>query len=174
MKKQSILWIGLLVSSPVFTNNTPKADTDQQQTTAKTDTKEKHTSYFENHSTVDLSKFTQDPNNEYVKYKIIKKGKGLKPIAGETVTAHYVGHVLNGNQITPEEFDSSRTRGKTFSFKLGAGQVIKSWDISLAAMKPGEVRLIIAQPEAAYGSNAMGKIPANATLMFEIELISAE
>ena len=65
----------------------------------------------------------------------LKVGTGAEATAGQTVTVHYVGTLTNGNK-----FDSSRDRGKGFSFKLGAGQVIKGWDQGVAGMKIGGMR----------------------------------
>lgn len=87
------------------------------------------------------------------------------PMKGDSVYVHYVGTLLDGSQ-----FDSSRDRGEKFSFKLGKGEVIKSWDIGVATMKRGEVAVLTCKPEYAYGKRQQNKIPANSTLVFEVEL----
>lgn len=103
-----------------------------------------------------------------VKKKLLAKGDGwAKPPKGSEVHVHYVGTLLDGTV-----FDSSRERGEPFVFKLGQGQVIKGWDLGVATMKKGEKALLTCKPEYAYGSQATGKIPANATLQFEVELLS--
>eukprot|EP00931_Biecheleriopsis_adriatica_P033998 TRINITY_DN19685_c0_g1_i1.p1 TRINITY_DN19685_c0_g1~~TRINITY_DN19685_c0_g1_i1.p1 ORF type:complete len:583 (+),score=214.97 TRINITY_DN19685_c0_g1_i1:62-1750(+) len=91
-----------------------------------------------------------------------------KPKAGDEVEVHYVGTL----QSDGSEFDSSRSRGKPFSFTLGQGQVIKGWDLGVASMKKGEVAKFTLAPEFAYGDGGSPpKIPAKATLVFEIELL---
>src|ERR1700712_4353092 len=90
------------------------------------------------------------------------------PKKGQTVTVHYVGTLTNGNK-----FDSSRDRGKPFQFKIGEGQVIKGWDEGVAQMSKGQVAKLTCSPDYAYGSQSVGGglIPANSTLVFEVELI---
>merc|ERR1740138_825633 len=92
-----------------------------------------------------------------------------KPKAGDEVTVHYVGTL----QSDGSEFDSSRGRDEPFVFTLGRGQVIKGWDLGVATMKKGEVAKFTLKSEFAYGeSGSPPKIPASATLVFEVELIS--
>ena len=94
------------------------------------------------------------------------KGSGEKPTTGQTVSIHYTGLLETGSK-----FDSSHDRGKPFSFQLGQGRVIKGWDEAIALMSKGEKRTLIIPPDIGYGSRAMGKIPPNSTLIFEVELI---
>ncbi|KAF2068610.1 hypothetical protein CYY_010067 [Polysphondylium violaceum] len=98
---------------------------------------------------------------------VITKGNGVKPPKGSSVNVHYVGTLTNGTV-----FDSSRKRGTPFSFKLGAGQVIKGWDEGVAQMSKGEKSKLTISPDYGYGARgAGGVIPPNATLIFEVELI---
>mmetsp|Transcript_46290 Transcript_46290/g.91681 ORF Transcript_46290/g.91681 Transcript_46290/m.91681 type:complete len:569 (+) Transcript_46290:1-1707(+) len=91
-----------------------------------------------------------------------------QPKNGDEVTVHYVGTLAQDGF----EFDSSRSRGQPFVFTLGKGQVIKGWDLGVATMKKGEVAKFTLAPEFAYGeAGSPPKIPANATLVFEVELI---
>ncbi len=102
-----------------------------------------------------------------LKYIDIKEGTGAQPQAGQTVSVHYTGTLEDGTK-----FDSSRDRNQPFSFKLGAGQVIKGWDEGLSTMKVGGQRQLIIPPELGYGSRgAGGVIPPNATLIFDVELL---
>ncbi|KAI6189728.1 Peptidylprolyl isomerase [Aphelenchoides bicaudatus] len=103
---------------------------------------------------------------------IIKPATSDKqPAAGDTVFVHYTG-VLAENG---EKFDSSRDRGDPFSFSLGKSQVIKGWDIGVATMKIGEVCELLCRADYAYGSSGSPpKIPGNAQLKFEVELLRFE
>ncbi|XGW01851.1 hypothetical protein V3C99_014162 [Haemonchus contortus] len=109
------------------------------------------------------------PNKDGGILKTIKKeGTGsAKPTPGTTVKVHYVGTLENG-----ETFDSSRERGTEFEFLLSRGQVIRGWDIGVATMKKGEIADFKIRSDYGYGeSGSMPKIPPNATLNFEVELI---
>jgi FKBP-type peptidyl-prolyl cis-trans isomerase len=94
-------------------------------------------------------------------------GDGDEAVAGQTVEVHYTGWLTDGTK-----FDSSHDRDQTFSFKLGAGQVIAGWDQGVAGMKIGGARKLTIPPEMGYGERgAGGVIPPNATLVFKVELI---
>lgn len=94
-------------------------------------------------------------------------GDGDEAIAGQTVEVHYTGWLTDGNK-----FDSSHDRNQTFSFKLGAGQVIAGWDQGVAGMKIGGTRKLTIPSEMGYGERgAGGVIPPGATLVFKVELI---
>ena len=95
-------------------------------------------------------------------------GEGDEALAGQTVEVHYTGWLVDGTK-----FDSSHDRNQTFSFKLGAGQVIPGWDQGVAGMKVGGIRKLTIPPSLGYGERgAGGVIPPNATLIFKVELIS--
>ncbi|XP_068015989.1 peptidyl-prolyl cis-trans isomerase FKBP5 isoform X1 [Melanerpes formicivorus] len=101
--------------------------------------------------------------------KIIKRAgsEDEAPMIGDKVYVHYKGKLANG-----KKFDSSRDRNEPFVFSLGKGQVIKAWDIGVATMRKGEICYLLCKPEYAYGSaGSAPKIPSNATLFFEIELL---
>ena len=94
-------------------------------------------------------------------------GEGEEAVAGQTVEVHYTGWLTDGTK-----FDSSLDRDQTFSFKLGAGQVIAGWDQGVAGMKIGGARKLTIPPDLGYGERgAGGVIPPNATLVFKVELI---
>ncbi|HVU02141.1 MAG TPA: FKBP-type peptidyl-prolyl cis-trans isomerase [Polyangiaceae bacterium] len=98
----------------------------------------------------------------------ITVGTGTEAASGQTISVHYVGTLTNG-----EKFDSSRDRGEPFSFRLGAGQVIKGWDQGVAGMKIGGLRKLTIPPELAYGDRGFPPvIPPRSTLVFEVELVS--
>jgi FKBP-type peptidyl-prolyl cis-trans isomerase FkpA len=95
-------------------------------------------------------------------------GKGDAAAAGDKVSVHYVGTLLDG-----KEFDSSRKRGKPFDFVLGKGQVIKGWDQGVAGMKVGGKRKLVIPPSLAYGARGSPPvIPPNSALQFEVELVA--
>jgi len=101
-----------------------------------------------------------------LEYTITSKGNGKKAQAGDKVKVHYTGKLLNDTI-----FDSSVQRGQPFEFKVGAGQVIKGWDEAFQLLQEGDKATIKFGPELGYGERAMGKIPANSTLIFDVELI---
>jgi FKBP-type peptidyl-prolyl cis-trans isomerase FkpA len=94
-------------------------------------------------------------------------GAGTPAKAGDTITVNYVGTLTDGTV-----FDSSIARKQPFTFALGAGQVIRGWDEGLVGMKVGGTRTLVIAPDYAYGPQAIGPIPANSTLDFQVELLS--
>jgi len=90
-------------------------------------------------------------------------GTGATVVAGDTITVSYVGTLTNGTQ-----FDSS----SSFPFRIGVGQVIKGWDQGLIGMRVGGRRRLTIPPSLGYGSQAVGTIPANSTLKFDIGLLA--
>ena len=102
-----------------------------------------------------------------------KSATARRPRSGFIISVQYTGWLYK-NGAKGAEFDSSKSAGKPFTFKLGGGQVIKGWDEGVAGMKIGGQRTLIIPPELAYGAKgAGGVIPPNATLMFDVELLSA-
>jgi len=105
-----------------------------------------------------------------LKYIILEEGGGDKPQSGQRVSVHYTGSLLDGTK-----FDSSLDRGEPFKFALGKRQVIKGWDEGIALLNIGSKAKFIIPPELGYGQRGSGRvIPPNATLVFEVELLSAE
>lgn len=98
-------------------------------------------------------------------------GTGTVADVGEMVTVNYVGTLSDGTV-----FDASANHGNQgFTFLLGAGKVIKGWDEGVAGMKVGGKRKLVIPPSLAYGPNGVsGVIPPNATLTFEVELLSVQ
>jgi FKBP-type peptidyl-prolyl cis-trans isomerase len=101
-----------------------------------------------------------------MKIEILRKGSGKEAKNGDRVTVHYTGTLTNG-----KKFDSSIGR-EPFTFRLGAGEVIQGWDEGIKGMKTGEKRKLTIPPEEGYGKEGYPPvIPANATLIFEVELL---
>jgi len=99
-----------------------------------------------------------------------RAGTGSAPVRGSTVEVHYEGFLADG---TP--FDSSRSRGKPFTFTLGDGKVIGGWEIGVAAMRQGEQSTLLCASQYAYGQKGIPPtIPPAATLRFEVELLSVK
>ena len=114
---------------------------------------------------VDLSAMTLTSSGLYLQDLVVGEGA---PIAfSETATVHYEGWLPNGTK-----FDSSRDRGQTFVFQVGARDVIPGWDEGLIGMRIGGLRKLVIPPNLAYGAGGVPPdIPGNATLVFDIELV---
>lgn len=101
----------------------------------------------------------------------IVKGKGTVAEKGDEVEVQYVGVLFDGGT----EFDASWNRGEPFSFELGAGDVIKGWDRGVAGMREGGRRKLVIPPDLAYGPTGQPPtIPANATLVFVVDLVKVK
>ncbi|MFA6502802.1 MAG: FKBP-type peptidyl-prolyl cis-trans isomerase [Candidatus Paceibacterota bacterium] len=112
---------------------------------------------------------TENPDQLQVTDEVV--GTGAEAVAGDSVTVNYVGSLTNGTV-----FDASANHGSSgFTFNLGAGQVIKGWDLGIAGMKEGGKRKLVIPAGLAYGTQAIGNIiPANSTLVFEVELVKVQ
>ena len=100
----------------------------------------------------------------------LKVGQGTAVAQYNIVTVNYTGWLTDGTK-----FDSSLNPGRTpFRFTVGGGQVIKGWDEGLIGMKVGGKRKLTIPPSMGYGSQDMGVIPSNSTLVFEIDLLIIE
>ena len=95
-------------------------------------------------------------------------GTGAEAASGQRVSVHYTGTLTNG-----QKFDSSRDRGRPFSFNLGRGEVIKGWDQGVVGMKIGGKRKLTIPADLAYGARGFPPgIPPNSTLVVDVELVS--
>ncbi len=102
-----------------------------------------------------------------LKYVDLKVGDGDIAEAGLTASVHYTGWLTDGTK-----FDSSVDRGQPFPFRIGAGQVIRGWDEGVKGMRIGGKRKLTIPPDMGYGANGYPPvIPANATLVFDVELL---
>ena len=115
-----------------------------------------------------ISEFSLALANEGFIVETLQKGQGDIATANQQISVHYEGKLPDGTV-----FDASRPRGQPFSFTLGKGQVIKGWDLGVEGMGIGEIRRLTIPPELGYGATGVGGvIPPNATLIFEVELLS--
>lgn len=102
-----------------------------------------------------------------LKYEELAYGEGDAATEGQTVQVHYTGWLADGTK-----FDSSLDRNEPFRFRLGAGRVIRGWDEGVQGMRAGGRRKLTIPPQLGYGPNGVGGvIPANAVLIFEVELL---
>jgi FKBP-type peptidyl-prolyl cis-trans isomerase len=106
--------------------------------------------------------------NTGIRYIVLREGEGATPKPGDKVSVLYIGRLLNGTV-----FDQATEPDKAFTFRIRRDMVIEGWDQILQLMKKGEKRLVIIPPELGYGTRGQPpKIGRNATLVFEIELLS--
>jgi len=112
---------------------------------------------------------TQMETNTPVTKQDVVIGEGATAASGDMLTVHYVGRLTDG-----KVFDSSVDRNTPFDFTLGVGQVIKGWDEGMVGMRVGGKRVLTISPEYAYGSQGIGSIPPNSTLVFEVELLDVK
>lgn len=150
-------YITILICIPVLATagcSSKKPDTKPQQTTVRE---------------TPMSKIKTTTGLEY---EIIKEGTGAIPTKGKPVTVHYTGWLdVAGNPGT--KFDSSHDRKQPFTFVIGMGQVIRGWDEGVMGMKVGEVRRLYIPANLGYGAYGAGRIiPANANLIFDVELLN--
>ncbi len=111
----------------------------------------------------------------------LQAGDGRVAEAGCGVSVHYTGWLFDPDAATDDpclargqQFDSSRNRQRPFNFPLGEGYVIPGWDIGVVGMQVGGHRCLVVPPDMAYGEHGAGGgvIPPNATLIFEVEVLS--
>ncbi|EKE24998.1 MAG: Peptidyl-prolyl cis-trans isomerase [uncultured bacterium] len=111
----------------------------------------------------------KDNKSMGLEIKTTQEGTGERIVkSGDNISVHYTGKLTDGTK-----FDSSVDRGTPFEFKIGQGMVIQGWEQGLLGMKVGEKRTLTIPSELGYGSRGAGNvIPPNATLVFDVELIS--
>jgi FKBP-type peptidyl-prolyl cis-trans isomerase len=105
----------------------------------------------------------------------IRTGAGAEATNGKRVTVNYTLWLYDGTKAEQKGMMVQTTVGSSpFSFTLGNGQVIKGWDTGVAGMKVGGLRRLVIPPSLAYGASGNGPIPANATIIFEVELLDVQ
>lgn len=112
---------------------------------------------------------TTSAKDQGLKIEDQEEGTGEAVKSGDTVVIHYNGTLTNG-----KKFDSSYDRGEPFTTQIGVGQVIKGWDEGVVGMKVGGKRKLTIPPSLGYGDQPTGDIPANSTLIFEVELLEIQ
>lgn len=136
----------VVTTSPIATNPTDKCISQSPKSTKI--------------NPVDSEKLKQ------IKIEDIKVGTGSDVKSGDVVCIDYKGTLENGT-----EFDQSYKRGQPFVTQIGVGQVIPGWDLGIVGLKEGGKRKLTIPADLAYGTRATGAIPANSTLVFEVELV---
>lgn len=114
---------------------------------------------------VNIANMTERASRLYVQDIVV--GTGAEATAGKSLRVRYTGWLRTG-----QEFDSNRNSGDPYTFTLGAGRVISGWDIGVAGMRVGGKRRLVLGSDYGYGSQGSGQIPPNATLVFDVELVS--
>jgi len=122
-----------------------------------------------NNTTGNEQTVTADSLQTGVKTVDVVQGQGAIAAVGDTVTVNYVGTLVSG-----KVFDSSIDRKQPFTFQLGVGQVIRGWDEGVVGMRVGGKRTLTIAPDFGYGGQAVGPIPANSTLIFDVELLDVK
>ena len=123
-----------------------------------------------NVQSTDMTNDQNSTNNETqvadLQIEDIELGEGEQVKSGDTILIHYTGTLEDGTK-----FDSSYDRDEPFETQIGVGEVIPGWDEGVLGMKQGGKRRLVIPPEMAYGDQAVGPIPANSTLIFEVDLV---
>jgi FKBP-type peptidyl-prolyl cis-trans isomerase len=112
-----------------------------------------------------------------LQYVDLKVGTGASPKKGQTVTVNYTGKLTNGTvfDASSQHVDPQHPNGQPFSFHIGVGEVIPGWDEGVMTMKVGGKRKLIIPSKLGYGEQGFPPaIPPNATLIFEVELLSVK
>ena len=161
MKKIMItVWsITLLISTPTHPESVGKSKKNLRETLMKKN-----------------SRVTLPSGLQYEIITAIPDNAAVMPKKGSTVSVHYTGWLAdaNGNPIESKKFDSSVDRKQPFSFVVGIKQVIAGWDEGILLMKKGEKRRLIIPANLAYGARSVSTIPANSTLVFDVELLEIQ
>jgi peptidylprolyl isomerase len=160
--------IGYLNHSPVTAITTATTTSMQDNTNASSTGAEATSGAAPAGGTTPLSGIPQNPTQLMMADQ--KVGTGAVAEAGDQVTVSYVGMLTDGTV-----FDASANHAPgSFTFTLGAGQVIKGWDEGVVGMKVGGERELVIPASLGYGAQAVGPIPANSTLVFQVQLLNVQ
>lgn len=155
MKKLVVACSFIAVTAVLFVSCRNSQNTEDNNTTAQIGNK----------------KMTRTKMASGLEYEILHEGSGASPKKGNMVGVHYTGW-LDNNGEPGKKFDSSVDRGQIFGFVIGHGRVIQGWDDGVMGMKIGEKRRLFIPAALGYGSRGAGSvIPANANLIFDVELL---
>ncbi len=154
-------WVGAaMVVAGAVVGGCAESGPDQSRLPAERRVAERYASALD----VELAEMERRPTGLYV--QDVVTGEGARADSGDIVTVHYTGWLPQG-----KKFDSSRDGGKAFEVALGYGRVIDGWDQGIVGMRVGGRRRLVIPPVMGYGERGMGPIPANSTLVFDVELL---
>lgn len=171
---------GFLIISLIFNHSKPEAIASEIGTNNVTLTQnvsEKSSliadaSQLKSQGNMDIDLSTAQTSSTGLMYIETTAGEGVTPQRGQKVTVHYTGYLAEEGFKRGKKFDSSLDRNQPFTFTIGVGQVIKGWDEGVANMNVGTKSTLIIPPDLGYGARGAGNvIPANATLIFDVELL---
>ena len=179
MKKDKMMWVWILIVIVVVAglvyitiNNKKEEQAPAPQEQQQVGQVEQNTNNMQNTTQPEVNQGSEVKSVDGIKITILKEGTGAVAKTGDTVAVNYTGKLLNGTTFD-SNVDPKFNHVQPFPFTIGGGRVIKGWDIGVAGMRVGEVRKLELAPEYAYGSNAVGNlIPANSTLVFEVQLLA--
>jgi FKBP-type peptidyl-prolyl cis-trans isomerase len=158
----------VVVFSNGHKNTTPSMD--QNTTSASSSATADTTTKATTPTTMDLpTDPTPQPTATALKTTVIKQGTGTGAVNGDTVTVNYTGTLADGTTFD-SNVDPKFGHVAPFAFKLGAGMVIKGWDMGVLGMKVGEKRHLIIPSSLGYGASGYGPIPGNAELQFDVQV----
>ena len=162
MSKNIIIIFALIIFGTIIVVYGVLGNSGQKQETINMDFKKLNTN--QQNQNISPSPLVNDIKE--LKIEDIKEGTGPAVKSGDTIKIHYLGTLTNG-----QKFDSSYDRNQPFETQIGVGNVIKGWDIGVAGMKVGGKRRLTIPPDMGYGAQVMGSIPANSTLIFDLDLL---
>lgn len=165
--------LGLLLLTFVAVGCSQAEQTEKTEAEAKSETAAEEATPADTGAAAEEAEPTDTVDVESgLRYIVLKEGEGKPAEKGMRVSMHYTGWFMTDEGKKGDKFDSSRDRGKPFAFPLGAGRVIKGWDLGVPGMKPGEQRRLIIPYQLAYGERGHpAGIPPKADLIFDVEYL---
>lgn len=162
----AVVGIALIVLIVVLTNKGKATETTNTEAT-NTET----TSEVAANTNIQTNPQTETPMTSQLQVTTTKEGTGTGAMPGDVVSVNYTGTLDNG-VVFDSNVDPKFNHVMAFDFTLGKGQVIKGWDQGVLGMKKGEKRRLVIPASLAYGSSAVGAIPPNSTLTFDVEMLA--